>query len=96
MCWGVWLNYIFFSPPPPELLYSPSLSLWAYSNIAFHIHFTLSPVLPRASMSPATLVKTSLQCAQSLTCNSFCSCLSFNLVSLAPEVNVIGGEEHNF
>lgn len=43
-------------------------------------------------MSPATLVKASLQRAQSLICNPFCSCLSFSLVSLAPEVNVTDGE----
>lgn len=59
---------------------------------AFQINFTLSPVLPRASMSPATLVKTSVPYAQSLTYNPFCSCLSLNLVSLALEVNVAGGE----
>lgn len=93
LCSGIWLNYIFSTPHfPPELLYSPSLSLRAHKCIAFHINFTLSPVLPRASVSPATLVKTSVKCAQSLTCNPFCSCLSLNLVSLAPEVNVAGGE----
>lgn len=46
-------------------------------------------------MSPSTLVETSVKCAQSLTCNPSCSCLSFNLVSRAPEVNVAGGKEHN-
>jgi len=67
---------------------------WAHNNIAFHISFASSLVLPRASLSTATLVQTSVQCGQlsPLTCNRFSSYLSLNLLSLAPEVNVTGSE----
>lgn len=63
---------------------------WAYNNIALYISFGWSAVFLRPSLSAATLVKTSVQCGQHLTCILSSSCLSLNLVSFSAEVNVTG------
>lgn len=87
---GGWPHYPFCTPHlPPELLDSPSS--W-YSHL----------LVPQQYCAPKRIhvnsnfgKDISIQCGQHLTCNPFSSCLSLNLVSLAPEVNVAGGEEHN-